>query len=431
MTPAVAGGEQRRSRLVTAVLLAVLVAAFGLTINHVVARDLPGDFNVYYLAAEAFVRGEDPYAISDAFPSPRWDALAAELGIKRYAKPYRYPPQTAVLVMPLRVLGPQGALVVWEVVNAAAMIAAAWLLGRALGGGWWTPIALVALLLCGPAYDTLLTGQINGLLFFSLALALWLLERRREGGAGVALAVGGALKLVPLIVVAFLLLRRRWRLALAAAATLVALTALCLPFVGLDGVLAYGRHAVDLTRPGAVFNGATNQTITGVFGRLLDGDHARLLARLAGIALLLATAAVSWPRGDAGRWLKLEFATMVVVISVVFPFTWYHQLVVLLIPLLIVVQEAWRRGSGWLVAVIALVAFSASTNFILWSGAVRWRWHGWAASLWTDGPFVLALALWSAAAVYLLRGKLARGAGAEPGAGSDRRARRGIISGHD
>ena len=361
---------------------------------------------MYYLAAEAYARGGDPYALSDAFPSPEWNKLAADVGITHFAKPYRYPPQTAVLVMLLRPLGPVAAVALWDCLNAAAMILGAWLLGRVLGGGWWTPVSLGALLLFGPAYDTLMMGQINGLVFLSLVAALWCLQRGRSGAAGVSLAIGGVLKLVPIILVPYLLLRRRWRVAASALAACIVLTLLCVPFIGVRGVAAYVGHAVALTRPNSVFTGEMNQTLSGVLGRAFDDPAlARALARVFGAALLVVTAVFCWPRGDGARWLALEYAVVVAVLGLVFPFTWYHQLVILLLPLLVVAHELLSRRRHALLALVCLLYVLTSAHFAIWSSLAPLRYRGWGSTALAVFPFLLGLCLWLIGGVMLTRGK--------------------------
>jgi hypothetical protein len=390
----------------TIALLTALTVVFGGWIVFAVATDQPLDFNVYYLAAETYARGDDPYAISDAYPSPTWDAIAADVGITHFAKPYRYPPHTAVLVMLLRPLGPVAAAVVWDSVNAAAMIFAAWLLGRVLGGGWWTPVSLAGLLLFGPAYDTLMMGQINGLLLMSLVAALWLLQRGRGESAGISLAIGGALKLVPIVLVPYLLLRRRWRLGIGWLVAFAALILICIPFVGWGGVWAYVDHAIALTRPNSMFTGQMNQTLSGVFGRALaDPDLARLLARVVGLVLLVVTVLFCWPRGHAVRWLLLEFAVVVAVLGLVFPFTWYHQLVVLLIPLLVLAQELLRLGRRRILLLLVLLYALTSLHFAVWSSVAPLHYRGWGNTGLAVFPFLLGLCLWMLGGMILLRGK--------------------------
>jgi hypothetical protein len=398
-----------RLKLVTLALLVALVVAFGAAIAWAHSDNRFEDFNVYFIAADAFARGQDPYAISDAYPSPRWDALAHDLGITRFAKPYRYPPQTAVVLIALRPLGARAAAVVWAIANAIALIAAAWLIGRLLGGDWWVPASLAALLLYAPAFDTLLLGQVNGLILFSLALALWALRRRRDGLAGVSLAVGSVLKLVPFLLVVALAVRRRWRATAFAAGAIAVLTLACLPVIGTSGLADYARHALDLTRPNAVFTDQTNQSLSGVLGRALHRLHdpgaVRTAARVAGAVLLLATGWLVGRRGSYARWLLLECALVVTIMQLIFPFTWFHQFVLLLIPLLVVAQELVREGRRGRLAVLGALFVLTDLHFLFFSGLGSLSTHGVGYG-WLDAfPFVFALTLWGMAARMLALGK--------------------------
>jgi hypothetical protein len=398
-----------RLKLVTLALLVALTGVCGAAIAWAHADNRFEDFNVYFIAAEAYARGQDPYALSDAYPSPQWDALARDLGITRYAKPYRYPPQTAVLLLALRPLGARSAAVVWAIANAIALIAAAWLIGCVLGGGWWVPVSLAALLLYAPAIDTLLLGQVNGLMLASLAFALWALHRRRDGLAGVSLAVGSVLKLVPFLLVVALALRRRWRPAAFAGGAIVVLTLACLPAIGVSGLADYARHALDLTRPNALFTDQTNQSLSGVLGRVLHWLHdpaaARTAARVTGAALLLTTGWLVRRKGAEERWLRLEFALVVTIMQLIFPFTWFHQFVLLLIPLLVVAEELARQARRGLLVLLAALFVLTDLHFLFFSGMGALSTHGVGYG-WLDAfPFVFGLTLWVIAARMLASGK--------------------------
>jgi hypothetical protein len=56
------------------------------------------DYPVYVMAAYGFLRGEDVYAWGEG----DYARAAADLGLGRYALPYRYPPLTALLAVPDR-----------------------------------------------------------------------------------------------------------------------------------------------------------------------------------------------------------------------------------------------------------------------------------------------------------------------------------------
>lgn len=340
------GPSAKRIRRASVVLLAALVVAFGGWIGWAVATHQPLDYAVYYVAGTAVARGESPYTLA----KPAWRALAAHDRLYHVAWPYRYPPYTAALFRALQPLGGGAVEVGWLAANAAAMILAAWLIARALGGGRLVPLALGLLLALAPAYDTLMVGQINGLLLLTLALAFWALVRKRDTLLGASLAAGVALKIVPLALVAWLVWRRRWRALLATAAALALLSLAALPLVGAHGFADYARHAVDLTRPNLVFNGATNTTFVGAAGRLLPAHLmlARSIGRGLDAGLLVATVAlVIVPSRRPSRSVEgpsraaLEFALIVAALPLLPPFTWIHQLVTILVPLLVL--AAWYR----------------------------------------------------------------------------------------
>jgi hypothetical protein len=336
-------------------LLTALGATFGLWIAYVVATDQPLDFWVYYLSGAAAGRGLSPYEVSKA----AWGLFASELHVSHWAWPYRYPPYTEALFAVLRPVDRNVLLVLWLTLNATAMVAATWLVGLALGGGRRIDLALACLLLCTPAYDTLFVGQINGLLFLALALAFWGLARGRDGALGAGIAVAAAIKVTPLALLAWLVWRRRWPAVWAALATFVALSLLSLPVVGPGEFVRYAQHAVDLGRPESVITGVTNVTVTGLVGRALPAAHTLDLAagRVAAAVLVLASIVLCWPPswGDRSRWsvssqttveartAPLEFALIVAVLPLLPPFTWFHQLVLCLIPLLVAVDRL-REG---------------------------------------------------------------------------------------
>ncbi|MDY6875938.1 MAG: glycosyltransferase family 87 protein [Chloroflexota bacterium] len=377
-------------------LVAALVVLYAGWLAYVIQADRPLDFYVYYMAAEIIARGDSPYTISD----PAWDALASDLDITNYTRPYRYPPYTATLLTLFRPLGPRWTMVMWLVANAAAMIGGAWLLGQALGSGWWLSVSLAALLLFVPPLATLMAGQVNGLLFFCLALALWWMTRQQERGVGVGLALGTALKVIPLALVLYLFWRRRWRAGLTATGVLLILTLVCLPVVGWEGLADYGERAILLGRPGDVDISPTNQTITAVLGRAFPATSPLALAsgRWLGLLLVILTAALCWPVDDTARWMGLEFGLIVAALQLLPPFTWYHQLVLLLIPMLVVANQLWiTRRWGWLALLVALFVLT-DVHGLAWHYLADWPWL-------TSFPFMLGLMLWGLSGWLLVRRK--------------------------
>jgi hypothetical protein len=399
----------RSARTATVALLAALVLSFSAWLTWSVTTNQWNDFAVYYLSGLLYAQHGSPYTVT----RPQWDRLAAADGITHYAWPYRYPPHTAALVRLLVPLGPRGAEVAWGMASALALIGGALLLGRTLGGGWRTPVSLLALLLFMPAYHTLQVGQVNAFVFAALALALWGLVRHRDWALGAGIALGAALKITPLALLVYLVWQRRWRAAFATVAALAALTLVLLPITGVHTYVQYASSAFSLTRPELVSVSPGIDTVRAFIGRLVlpgnesivkdPGADVASAATLVVLILVAIAAALLWRRHREGRQTAALAAphefSIVVVLSLIAPFfTYYHQYVLLLVPLMVVVDKLWEQRRRGLLALLALLVLLVDSEQIVWAHA---RSFVLAHDLWRalTFPFVLSVVLLGISAV--------------------------------
>jgi hypothetical protein len=428
MTDGGAGGaggapvsDHPAARRLTVVLLVVLVAAFGWWIAWVVRTDQPLDYWTYVLTGETYAHHQDPYALSrDA-----WFAEGDALGLAHFAWPYRYPPYTAAFFRAVNGVDHEAVLVAWLLASAAALIGAAVISAAAFGGRWRVPLALGLLLLLSPAWDTLLLGQVNGFVLLALALGLWAIMRAREALLGAMVAVATSVKVSPLVLLGWLLWRRRWRATLAAAVTLAALTVVSAPILGWHAFVSYAHHGLDLARPTLVITGGANVTLVGAVGRLLPGEPSLAKAIGYSLAALVALCTLAlcrpWgrePRGGgageasaaagattarvataaARRRLAYEYCLILAALPLLPSFTWFHQLVFSFVPLFVLAVEAWEgEERGLLCALAALLALAD----LFWLYAAPLMLHGvyapdwfWRLSLDT----LFALGVWGACA---------------------------------
>ncbi|MDB5293563.1 MAG: hypothetical protein JWL69_4804 [Phycisphaerales bacterium] len=250
-------------------LLALLAGLFVDALHRISKNDL-GAFPTYYEAAKALRDGHDPYA--------------QHIG----AYSYVYPPLYAFLCRPLAGLPQSTAARVMLLMNtafvlAALLVAAYAILGRL--GNRATALNVVGVALCAaviaavPLHNELRGMETNALILLCFALALYWLDRR-PGCAGFALALAINIKYLPLAVLPYLLMRRRWA---AASATVLWSTALALApavSIGWAGNLAYLRQAVgglgNLAGAGATAGSArinsasieSSISVTSTFARL-------------------------------------------------------------------------------------------------------------------------------------------------------------------
>lgn len=206
--------------------------------------------------------------------------------------PFTYPPIAAVLMVPWALLPEVGAVAVWTLVSVGALAVAVAICLRAQGyavrSGAVAAVTAAAIAL-EPVWATIAFGQIN-LVLLALVLADLLVVRGR--GQGVLIGVAAALKLTPLVFIAFLLLTGRWRAAGTAGAAFVACHLAGWLLLPHASAAYFGGTAFDPDRVGGV-PFASNQSVLGVLARLGGGEPGTwawllVAGALSGLTLLVA-----------------------------------------------------------------------------------------------------------------------------------------------
>jgi len=392
-------------------LLLPLLVLYAGWIGYVLRYDKPLDFYLYYMAAAGFGQGVDIYSLGADYTQKdmEWAELAQRVGVQNYAPPYRYPPLTAEIVYPLTLLPPRPAAAVWLLLSAAAFILAAWLLGRSSPLAWGRQLALLLLLGFVPALTTLHAGQVNGLLLLCLCWTLASLPQSpNRAGAGVAAAV--LLKTVPAAHWLYLGWRRQTRAFLAGLAALLVLTAASIPLVGFDGLVSFCRNLAAIGQPGHLFPVGSNQALSGLIARLLVGGQSVPAGSQAGelftpiwagsaAVVILATIGVCWPRGEFKRLVRLEFSLVTAAVCLITPYTWYHQLALLFIPLFVLAEEALTTpGQRWMLPPLLVGYVMTGIHGLAWH-------HLGDNPLLLSMPLLTAVMLWGLAAWLILRQK--------------------------
>jgi len=367
---------QHRPRLINKLLVAAITLLYAGWIGYVIWRDKCLDFYVYYLAAYGFAHKVDMYAVGDN--TAIWASLAQELGIRNYTMPYLYPPLTALLVWPLTLFPPRWAAFIWLLATAMAFIASAWLLGKTFPRSSGTTLSLALLLFFVPPLTTLHAGQVNGFLLLAVVSAFCTFVRHQYLWTGISVATGVMLKIVPLAHLGYLVWRRCWQAVLASIAALFLLSLLAVPLIGVNGLISYVDNFLLLTGAKQLVTSGASQSVFSFFARLMVAEGRRwYLANIPGLAwwlgwgvsLIIAglTMVLCWPRNGSERLLALEFALVTTAINLVMHHTWYHQLVLLLIPFFVVAEYAlaeprWR----WMLLPTAMGYLATNVHGLFW-----------------------------------------------------------------
>ncbi len=291
-------GGKSPIRLSTQALILGWIALLAvLFINAVRRVDGPtGDFVHFYEAARAMVHGEDIYS--------------SGLG------GYIYPPLLAFLYTPLALLSSASAAVVLLVCNMVLMLLCVLLATRELASRFGIvahlrttgAVAFVAVLLTADKLKgELQMWQTNLLMLFLFTAALRLLDRW-PALSGAALGMAFNIKYLPIVVLPYLLLRRRWTAAGSFVVSAAGFALLPAVLTGWDVNLRYQAVAYSgllrlMGAPVGSARAANIENISAVFSVSIPSAIARLTGAggftglalpAAGLVALAALAAAAW-----------------------------------------------------------------------------------------------------------------------------------------
>jgi hypothetical protein len=396
-------------RLITLLCIGGIAALLGYFYWHTCRRIAGGnldDFPHFYWAADAVLHHRDPY-------------LSGTRG-------YIYPPLLAYLYVPVAKLSPSGAayavLPVLVLCTLGALLLASWealrRVGAAVNGFTLGTVAMLALLLIeDKVKGDLQMLQTNSLVLLLFALGLYWLDRSPLL-CGAALGMAFNIKYLSLVMLPYLLLRRRWATAGWFIAWAVALALLPALWSGWEANLSQLKTAyAGIGRlvgiaPASSAAAETHDlragfslSVPSALARATKSDGTALVLT-AGIALAWAATGawvyrrrglpvLAWPTAQRQRqqpycaMVGIEYACLVAAALAFSPQTDSRHLVLILIPdamaaaMLLHARPALRRGTwltlcaGMLVLLAGLTlppgnrhgrVFSASTTWLAAGG---------------------------------------------------------------
>ncbi|MBN1963652.1 MAG: DUF2029 domain-containing protein [Anaerolineae bacterium] len=207
-----------------------------------------------------------------------------------------------------------------------------------------------------PTLQTFIQGQINLFVLLALALALLWSEDGREAWAGIALGLAVAAKVSPVVLLAYFLVTRAWRVILWSAVTVIVLSALAWLQFG-SGVFADFITA-SLFVMGGIHEWRSNHSLPmwllTFFRNLSLEDAAYTLASwlprllywgVSGLAVLVGLLRADRLRESAlaRYWL---YALLVAQMTLASPLVWNHHLVFLVLPLVFLLARQETRAIG-------------------------------------------------------------------------------------
>lgn len=274
---------------------------------------------------------------------------------------YDNPPLTAILHMPLTLLGFRNAVRLFFVVNTlfvATSVALVFITRKEylLTYPYWM-IAVALVLNLDPVLDSLLLGQLDALLLLLIVISFCAYRHGRDLIAGSPLGLAAMIKFSPLLLAMYFLLKRQMRVFAATVAAILAAGTLSLLAAGFDAHWVFITDTLPTLLAGSAQ--MENQSLNGFFNRLfLDGEfitglmaapplpQARFLT-LASSILIVGVTFYLLRRRLASRTdlrFDLEFSLVVITLPLISSIAWHHYQTWYVLPLLVLLNP--KLGDG-------------------------------------------------------------------------------------
>jgi alpha-1,2-mannosyltransferase len=349
------------------------------------------DFGSYFYAGRFVSQGQSPYVIRS-----RPDAS------------FVYSPASAYLFVPLQPLGYMTACRVWTVINwaaCAACVLLAWMLtagANRLRPIAWVPLWLAMTPMLSYFWNNVRAGQVGAIM--AVGCLGWAVCRRhgRPFVGGLCLAGACALKITPVLLLPYLVLRRDWRGlsgALVGGAALILLPAVN---GGWSAVVGLHREWVDHTlhtQTAAQTIRPANQSVLGQLARLPGVSNGENWVSPAGLDLVQRAypwivlgltaciyVAIAWAvrrrRGviedDGAAGENLDLTMLFALVTLVNPRAWTCNFVVLILPCAMLARTIWSKAPGWRVALAMLGGLTIVSGFPAnVASGPEWSWWIW------------------------------------------------------
>lgn len=345
--------------------VAILIFAIAITRAGVMWYGLartfsPVDFSIFYCSVVTMHEGGNPYTTD-------MHAMATKLGLEGgYVEQMNNSPALLLAMEPLALLPPHRAYWVWQAASATMFAAALFLLlwpaYSGLSGAAALSLAGLAIIFL-PVGNNFAIAQSKMTALVALATMLRLMERKRDWSAGIVLGVIGLIQVFPLLLGGYLLLTRRWRAVAATIATVlvggVIVVAMAGPanamsFVTAVGSLASARWLSETSNISiAAFISRTVWSIAGpARGGFVELVRNGCVLGADVVVLALLLRATDWRRGEDPD--RRTFSLWTVAAVMLSPTSWFHYLLLLLIPFAMAASAATRGALsarvGWAMA---------------------------------------------------------------------------------
>lgn len=349
------------------------------------------NFFIYYTAAD-FVRSNESIHIYDAIdpgtnpeiifsdPNTVWAQRMISFGISRTSL-YLYPPTLADLMVPLTVLSPSAALIVWNALGVLMILGLSVALTKVLGVKFFGSTFLVAavVLLFRPTLNTIYWGQVTILLMFLLTIGFSLYANGHKNIAAFLFVLAIAIKLEPIVVIIPIIVWRDWKCLRYLVIWSILLCLGLWAVNGSDALNLYFLHHLPAMSGGELGGSGgdiyNNRSLGNIFYTYLGGAHPVVSSRAIGWLYHVVSALILCYAGWLSRFKQGENSTylrqfeigmmFLLFMCCLSPYSWLYNWALSAPVLVIFCKRAWdgRMDTAETVLFIAFLLSLATSKF--------------------------------------------------------------------
>lgn len=356
-----AADRARHRTVLIAVGIIFCVVGMGVVVRAGVpqglTRDVAYDYEINAVASTRLRSGEALYDFKESRVTAehRGRLPRGASFISRSDGSFIGPPAVAVIEMPFEMMGEPAGTIAFRGLMFAMVILSVVVTSLALRKGnrlGPTLVTVGALLITSPLFAGLALGQIDAVVMLALAFVIWGAARRRWTVVGAAVGIAILLKLSPVLLLGYLLVRGHRQCLKPAVAAITAGCVAAMTFGQPTALWTWASQVMPVIARGSRFVG--NQSIPALIQRAIgespDVSATATLgaARFVGVALAVGLSFVVWRTRRGECVAPIEIGTLVVVMLIAGPLTWDHYYVWAALPVVLLLDpDAWKSVVRW------------------------------------------------------------------------------------
>lgn len=313
----------------------------------------PIDFLHYYLSSYAVISGKNPYVEVPTHKLSSGDPIV-----------FNYPPTALLLFIPLSVFPIEITRVFWQLIILLSLIISIQIGLKLLNIKpniiiWLATLSLA--ILSFPIRHTFGMGQVSIIILFLILMSFYFAKTEKNLLAGLFLAFAIGIKLFPIIILPYLLLKRKWRLFIYSILFL-------LIFIGLSylivGSIGWQKFFLVLPKPDFTLSRGYyfEQSITAFATRLNISFSLKMILFILMEGIVLIGTGIKIIKSKSKEFKEKEISLLLIITAIATGFNWQHYLALLLFPFMTLVVILYKSKNKMLFLIGLLSYLLVSYN---------------------------------------------------------------------